>query len=83
MSDDRPKQVCIRCLGDHDVMTCGHVKAVDLDADGKIKRLEFLTPADYAPKTAAPAPGADDDGGDYPRLGQGVNDAQGGKGHGA
>ena len=39
---------CRRCGEAHDVVACPFVKAVEYDdLTGTIRRLEFLTPADY------------------------------------
>jgi len=69
MSGDVPK--CPRCGEAHPVIACPYVKAVEFDPGTGliIRRLEFLTPADYgrAPAvTREPDAPADD----YPRLGQ-------------
>ncbi len=68
-------QKCLRCGDAHELVACPYVKAIEWywsdDQAGKpnVRRLEFLTPADYGPRAAEPIePGA---GGEtYPRLGQ-------------
>jgi hypothetical protein len=60
---------CRRCGENHDIVSCAHVKAVAFDEDGRIRRVEFLTPADCVvlnPLPTAPAAPALDD---YPKLG--------------
>ena len=46
------KKICPRCGGEHDLVGCPGVKAVefgfDLNNAKTIKRVEFLTPADLA-----------------------------------
>lgn len=37
---------CIRCNGNHALIECSWVKAVEFYETGDIKRVEFLTPAD-------------------------------------
>ena len=67
------KKICPRCGGEHDLVGCPGVKAVefgfDLNNAKTIKRVEFLTPADYGPAAkAAPDNAARAD--DYPKLGE-------------
>jgi hypothetical protein len=57
---------CPRCGAEHDIWSCPIVKAIDVDADGKIMRVEFLTPRDCAPPQKVEEPQPDD----YPKLGQ-------------
>lgn len=45
-----PRQACHRCGGQHEILACPYVKAAEFDGDGKITRLEYLTPADYGPQ---------------------------------
>lgn len=64
MADEK---TCPRCGELHEIIRCPHLKAIEFeDGDGTlIRRLEFLTPADYVPAPrAAPAP---EPPGDYPR----------------
>jgi hypothetical protein len=60
MAEDHPaaRLVCRRCGGDHEIVACLYVKAIEFDDDGDIARVEFLTPADYppAPPVAPTAP---------------------------
>lgn len=59
-------EICIRCLGAHPLIRCLYVKAVDLEFGGdfnSIKRVEFLTPADYGRPVAPAEPPTD-----YPKL---------------
>lgn len=71
MADEPAPKVCRRCGGDHELIACDYVKAVEFDHTGLIiTRLEFLTPADYGPIKASspdepPAPRQD-----YVRLGE-------------
>ncbi len=61
---------CPRCLGEHPIMRCQFVKAVELEFSGifeSIKRVEFLTPADYGRPTPKPEELLVDN---YPKLGQ-------------
>lgn len=62
---------CPRCVGPHGIIACPLVKAVELEHAGdfnSIRRVEFLTPADWPAPTASKPP--DEDGGrDYPRKG--------------
>lgn len=62
---------CARCAEPHTLLACPHVKAIDFEygfVDGaesaSIRRVEFLTPADYG--RAAPAAPPERD---YPKLG--------------
>ena len=61
---------CPRCGEPHSIVACPHVKAVELhDGDFRfIKRVEFLTPADFPQRSPAPA-AADEKSDDYPKIG--------------
>jgi hypothetical protein len=66
---------CPRCGDKHLIIACPYVKAIDFQ-DGNlllIRRVEFLTPADYGPQAPKPAvanvePAAGP--ADYQRMGQ-------------
>lgn len=64
---------CPRCRDEHPIFRCPYVKAFEFEYgwDGSspqvIKRIEFLTPADYGRPTATPKPEEMDN---YPKLGQ-------------
>ena len=45
--------ICRRCQGNHDIEKCPHVKAIEYDENHRIKRIEFLTPADYMPSVSS------------------------------
>ena len=68
---------CPRCGEKHLIIACPYVKAIDFE-DGsllQIRRVEFLTPADYGPQPTpkpAAAPDAEPAAGpaDYQRMGQ-------------
>lgn len=62
---------CARCAAAHTLLACPYVKAIDFEygyVDGaesaSIRRVEFLTPADYGRAAPAAAPEQD-----YPKLG--------------
>jgi hypothetical protein len=57
---------CMRCGGSHAVFACDLVKAVEFHESGDLKRVEFLTAADFAAQQPE-TPEADQS---YPRLGQ-------------
>jgi len=42
------QHVCQRCSGSHPIEQCPQVKAIEYDEQHRIKRIEFLTPGDYA-----------------------------------
>ncbi len=68
---------CMRCKEEHPIIECPYVKAVEFEDceltpdsphPGRIiRRVEFLTPADYGPRAAALAEPAPHE--DYPRMG--------------
>lgn len=66
---------CPRCGAEHSIVACPFVKAVEFEqgiapdyvATGAIVRIEFLTPADYGPRAAAPAEPEPQE--EYPRMG--------------
>lgn len=61
---------CRWCGHVHGVL-CPYVKAYEYDAEGRITRVEFLTPVDYHPTKLSQAASADaDDGPGYPTLGR-------------
>ncbi len=67
MSDEEEADAgtkCRWCDGSHEWLKCDRVKAFGFDAHGAITRVEFLTPADYAPPSK-PDPVEPD----YPRKG--------------
>ncbi len=51
---DKP---CARCGGDHPLIKCGGVKAVDFKdgLPGVISRVEFMTPVDFPPQRMPPS----------------------------
>lgn len=61
---------CPRCLEPHPLIECPYVKAIEFAVGDErlIRRVEFLTPADYgpAPKVGPEAEPAKS----YPRLGE-------------
>jgi hypothetical protein len=63
---------CQRCLGEHPIIRCPYVKAIDFEEGGidggAIRRIEFLTPADYGRQIAVAKPEELVD--NYPKLGQ-------------
>lgn len=42
------QHICQRCGGSHPIEQCPQVKAIEYDENHRIKRIEFLTPGDYA-----------------------------------
>jgi hypothetical protein len=67
---DAPADKCPRCGGDHAIIACPHVKAIELEHGGdfnSISRVEFLTPLDFPRETSKPADAPDGD--SYPKLG--------------
>lgn len=67
------KKICPRCGGEHDLVGCPGVKAVefgfDLNNAKTIKRVEFLTPADCGTRISQEGEvSAEEPVADYPRL---------------
>ncbi len=64
-----PAEKCPRCLDEHPIIRCPYVKAIEFEFSGifdSIKRIEFLTPADFGRPIAKPEEAVDN----YPKLGQ-------------
>lgn len=57
---------CLRCGELHPLPECPYVKAVDFFKNGKVRRVEFLTPADFGPQPKSS--GDAETGEDYPKL---------------
>lgn len=51
MTDEVTK--CPRCGGAHDWYGCQYVKAIVVDENNRITRIEFLTPRDFHPNPQA------------------------------
>jgi hypothetical protein len=47
---------CVHCGGIH-ATTCPRIKAIEYNADGTVKRVEFMTPRDYTPIATTLPPG--------------------------
>jgi hypothetical protein len=65
---------CPRCLEEHPIIRCPYVKAVELEYGGDfntLRRVEFLTPADYGRAQVPQQPDdVDGTGAKYPKLGE-------------
>jgi hypothetical protein len=57
---------CPRCGASHEIMACPYVKGVEFEL-GVIRRIWFLTPADYLKTTTTVSSGEESEP-DYPKL---------------
>jgi len=66
-----PPDACARCGEPHEIIACPFVKAIEFeDGDGRlIRRIEFLTPADYGPPAWHQQPEPASEAAAYPKLG--------------
>jgi hypothetical protein len=64
--------ICPRCEDAHPLIRFPYVKSVTFEDSTilSIRRVEFLTPADYGPQPLTRAPPGAEEATDYPRLGK-------------